>query len=260
MRTANQRQLVLFLVAAVVLGGSALGLNSAKDLLKLQLIKKPIPIRKSLDDFDRPALLPYKVVRAQKLPTEIVGELGTEEYINWGLRDETAGKKLGSVVSLSVTYYTGVQDQLPHVPEECLHQANYQEAGNEPSAVSVSIKDRVVPIRRLLFKPPPSELARGSTTELVIYYTIAVNGSFSSNRTAVRTRMQDWRDSHLYYSKVELTFRRKRGSKLAAIDEAAGRLMQNVLTELVESHWPVPGSERTGISDQGIGQVKGRDA
>ncbi|MCZ6698696.1 MAG: hypothetical protein O7D94_07185, partial [Planctomycetota bacterium] len=99
-------------------------MNSAKDLLKLQLIKKPIPIRKSLDDFDRPALLPYKVVRAQKLPTEIVGELGTEEYINWGLRDETAGKKLGSVVSLSVTYYTGVQDQLPHVPEECLHQAN----------------------------------------------------------------------------------------------------------------------------------------
>lgn len=231
-----------------------------KEALELQLIKKPIPIRKPLDDFDRSALLPYKLVRAQKLPAEVVGELGTEEYINWTLREEAADKGSGSVVSLSVTYYTGVQDQVPHVPEECLHQADYQAAGDESNAVSVSVHGGVVPIRRLLFRPPPAELARGSSTELAIYYTIAVNGSFVVNRTAVRNRMLDWHDSHLYYSKVELTFRRSLALELVELDDEAGRLMQKVLTELVESHWPVPGSERTGIPDQGIGQVEGRDA
>lgn len=251
MSAAGPRQMVLFFLAVILLGGSALGLQAAKEVLQLQLIKKPIPLRKPLDDFDRSYLSPYKLVRVQKLSPEVVVELGTEEYLNWVLHDESSDGKPGSVASLSVTYYTGVQDQVPHVPEECMYQANYIPTGDFSFEITVPWQEQNVPLRRLLFKPPPSAMVRGTTNDLAIYYTIAVNGAFETSRNMVRTHMLDWRDSHLYYSKVELTFQCVPGSANGALDDEAGRLMGMVLTELVKSHWPVPGSERTEIPDRG---------
>lgn len=244
MNSGNVRQNVHFLIAVGVLAGSAIAIHAGKRAGWLQLIKGRAPIRRPLDDFVRSRLRPYKVVAAQKLRPEIVEELGTHEYINWTLRNDQAPLPAARLLSLSVTYYTGVQDQVPHVPEECLNVATYSLTQDDTVTIAAPALHEAASVRRLQFTPPPSEMVRGASGMTVVYYTFSVNGQFKSSRLGVRNKMLDWRDKRLYYSKVELTYYGVKESDLPALDAAVEPLMGSVLGELVESHWPIRGSER----------------
>jgi hypothetical protein len=45
------------------------------------------------------------------------------------INDPLAGGLRSKLVNLTVTYYTGVQDQVPHVPEECVFQGGMTQNG-----------------------------------------------------------------------------------------------------------------------------------
>src|SRR5438093_356670 len=64
---------------------------------------------------------------------------------------------------------------------------------------------RALSVRRQAYSPPPSIMLRDST-KTYVYYTILVNGDSYASRNRVRLRMIDDRETHLYYSKVQVSF------------------------------------------------------
>jgi hypothetical protein len=234
------RSRVHFALAALLLGGAAAGLESAKERGLLRLIKQPLPIRKPLGDLDRRCLAPLELVSAQKLSPDILQELGTDEYINWNLRAPRSEDRRRAAY-LSITYYTGVVDQVPHVPEECMAQGAFTQASDETLEMALPRLGQTIEIRRLTFYPP-----REIALQTYVYYTICVNGDYYVSRNRVRARMGDLRDTHLYYSKIEIAFKGPAGINLAVLDRQARELFDGALSELVQSHFPLAGWERGG--------------
>lgn len=231
---------VRFILAMIVLAGGAARLQYAKARGELQLIKKALPIRKPLPDFDLKVLAPWEGTGIRMQP-DIEQELGTSEYGQWTL--QKPGTKGEAATSLFLTYYTGVQDQVPHVPEEC-----YRVGGSPLDAdvelTNVDIGGQKASLRKLTFLPTPKEMQDGDVGRKYVYYLIAVNGELLASRNAVRFRMADPRDSHLYYSKVELTFHSREVLEGSGLDGVAVDLLDRTVTELFKSHWPPKGAER----------------
>jgi hypothetical protein len=246
--TAEARSRFHYVLAVAILAASGVLLQTAKGRGVLQLIKKPLPIRKALEDMDRGCLEPFSVLVSQRLPAEMVEELGTTEYIDWLLQAPRGGLGLRAA-HLSVTYYTEVQDQVPHVPEECLYQAAFTPDGDDTLQADMRRLGRKISIRRLAFDPP-----HPTGEKTYVYYTICVNGDFYTDRQRVRVRMADPRESHLYYSKVELTFEALDPRSLVQADQQAFEVLDKVLAELAKSHWPQAGAGR-GESAYGTGGV-----
>ena len=103
----------------------------------------------------------------------------------------------------------------------------------------------IVSVRRLSFFRP-----REVGNKSYVYYIICVNNDFFTERNRARFRMSNRRDTHLFYSKVELSFENVTQTMLTEVDECARKLLDTVLTELVKSHWPPKGSERGLASDR----------
>jgi hypothetical protein len=234
------RSRVYFMLAAIILGGAAFGMQRASSNGSLKIIKKALPIRKPLPDLDRAVLSPVEIVGASRLKPELEEELGTKEYIDWSMAwPGRRGERMR--LALSVTYYTGLLDQVPHVPEECMHQAGLQQAEDATLDVDMPGLGGLQKLRRLIFFPR-EEI--GDMT--YIYYTIRVNDEFYSDRNRVRLRMADFRDTHLYYSKVELAIQAPADADRKQLDSRATFVMDKLLTELVRNHWPLKGWERGG--------------
>ena len=238
--TRVTRSRVHFFLAAIVLCGAAAGMQRASNSGSLKIIKKALPIRKPLTDFDRSVLSPVDVMGAQRLKPELEEELGTKEYVDWSMAwPGSRGDRMR--MGLSLTFYTGLQDQVPHVPEECMYQGGMQQA--EDTTLTLPMPGLGAPhnLRRLIFYPRD-----GIGDMTYIYYTIRVNDEFYTDRNRVRVRMADFRDTHLYYSKVELAIPAPSDADRTELDTRAAYVMDKLLTELVRSHWPLKGWERGG--------------
>ncbi|OQA03948.1 MAG: hypothetical protein BWY69_00166 [Planctomycetes bacterium ADurb.Bin401] len=210
------------------------------------LIKKPLPLKLSFDEFDEKLIAPYKVLNKSKIDNQDVLEsLGTEDYLQWMLED-TSADEMSPVkhCSFFVTYYTGNPDQVPHVPEAC-----YTGGGNQvqsSSTVSIDIGDFNVPeipkeisATALPFTRKSSEIWE-SSSEFVVMYFFKVNGVYKGNRTGVRVALGDLTSEYSYFSKVEIKFFNARGinpDKKQSV-EAASRLLKVVLPVLEKNHWP----------------------
>ncbi|MEE8374185.1 MAG: hypothetical protein V3R87_10735 [Dehalococcoidia bacterium] len=252
MMDAMLRQNLLYVVSVVVLGGSAAGMQVAKTYGWLRVIKKPLPIRKPLGDMDRAILSPLRFVVSHRLSPEVELELDTTEYINWVLDSPDTERSWRGPAALSVTYYTGKQDQVPHVPEECFQQGNFSPVDDDHLDFRLPHADITIPVRRLSFQPP----GEVGLQTYYIYYTICVNNRFFSERNAARVRMADPRDTHLFYSKIELLFEDVIESRLGDLDEQARELFGRTLRELARSHWPLEGWERGGPRKMNMDRVK----
>lgn len=228
-----------FVICVVLLGSCAAFMQVAQSRGSLKIIKGALPIRKPLKDFDRTKLEPLELVNVIKLPQETVEELGTKEYLNWALGSSGGGTPRSC--SLSVTYYTGVVDQVPHVPEECFFQGAFTQAGDDILDMKLPTVGETIQVRRLSFYPP-----RDFSTRTFVYYTICVNGGFYGKREVVRMQMSLPFDSHLYYSKVEVAIKEPVDSRVEDLDDAARGVLDQAIAELKRSHWPVRGSERGG--------------
>jgi len=231
-----------FALAVIVLGGSAMALDQAKRRGWLVIIKKPLPIRKPLRDLDKSALSPWQLASAQKLSAENEEELHTQEYIDWVLADPSSPRARIKVVHLGVTYYTGVQDQVPHVPEECAYQGGMTQNGNKQILKwEMPHLRETVETAKVVFDDPQHLGQR-----LIVYYTIAVNGEFLGDRDPVRLRMINPRDTHLYYSKIEVSIFTSMDADQKELDAVGRDLLDRTLAELMRSHLPLRGWERGG--------------
>lgn len=230
----RSRSNLLFALALVVLATSAAGIK----LLDLRILKEPLPIRRPLRDMSKAFLKPWKVVGSGRLPAELVQELGTEEYLNWILKNSRGGKSRADTVSLSITYYTDVQDQVPHVPEECQYQAGRTPAGSEELKLDLPSSGKTISAKRLAF------YAKGeSEKKNFVYYTLRVNDAFFSDRQRARWHMGN-RDTHLYYSKIEMSFDMFTDDAVPDLDAIACDLFDKLVLELEKEHWPPVGAAR----------------
>jgi hypothetical protein len=230
-----------FVVAVVVLAGSAVFMQAAASRGLLQVRKLALPLRLPLEEFNRGSLSPWVVTSAGRLSPETEEELGTKHYLNWTLQGPPVAGSPGGLISLNVSFYTGLQDQVPHVPEECFIQGAFTQASDDTVEMKFSRMGERADIRRLSFVAP-----RRIGTRTFVYYTICVNGEFLSNRQWVRARMADPRDTHLYYSKVEVGIQAGSQADLSQLDRTAEQVLDRVLGELKRSHWPLRGWERGG--------------
>jgi len=221
-----------FLAGLAALIGAGAFLHVARASGKLYLLKKPAPLLRELEKLPTACVSPYLVRDRTVLSDEIVSELGTHQYAQWVLENPESRGSWQRSASMFLTYYTGIQDQVPHVPEECYYQGNSSLSGSRD--IEFKLPDgRTYPVRRLNFVPP-----RGGM-HLFVYYTFIVNGDMYCDRETVRWRMARETERYLYYSKIELCFQSPTDEQPPpAMDDMAARLLGQIIPVLLKDHIP----------------------
>lgn len=218
---------VAFVVAVVVLGLAAVGLNAATSFLELYFKKLPVELTLPLKEIPG-QFGPWKQVFADKpLEGDIEHELGTNEYVFRlyadtrvvrpealeGLEDPDPAKRESAhralmaqqqqrpdaFVNMAVTYYTGMVDTVAHIPDRCYVADGFQPS--EYEIVTWQAGGKPVGARFINFE---DQTARGTVNRNVAYF-FHVNGVYETDPiTGVRLRLQDLRERRGYYAKVEL--------------------------------------------------------
>lgn len=218
---------LILLAAAILVGPVAWSMN-------FQQGKEAIPLRKPLSAMDVDRLRPYRVVERITLDAPILDALGTDQYINWRLQDTSLppGDPLYEVL-LFVTYETGGQNLVPHVPDECRLGAGYQAAQlheNRQIRIDGELK-REVPLRVCTFV----KTAVFHKDEVSVVYLFHANGEFAGTRDQVRIAFNDPRDRFAYFSKIEVSF--PRASREQNV-EGGAKLLGRLLPVLISDHLP----------------------
>ena len=241
-----------FLVCALLLGLGAVSLQATARWAEMYFRKEAVPLLKPLKYLDQDALAPYTVLQKRLLQPEEEESLGTTEYVNWILEDTSAEPDDPvRLVHLFITYYTGLPDQVPHVPDVCYLGAGYSPAGSGSGSFDMPELaqcgyDTRVPYRALTFIKP------GDVQDIrpVVVYTFGVNNVLVADRNRVRKEMASIRQRYAYFSKVEMSFGfgPENPSRDAAV-QAAEKVLRKVLPLLIEQHWPDLDNVRNGEKD-----------
>jgi hypothetical protein len=233
-----------FVICATLLLLACVSKKAVLEFTGTFLTKIPIDLRKSFDDIDESKLTPYKVTNKRKIENkEILGSLGTEDYIEWTLVDPDAPN--GSPVKfcdLMITYY-GKPDRVPHVPEEC-----YLAAGKKQEVrkiVSLNIGGQADPLeaRLLVFSSKNAEFGTGSDFSLMYFFN--ANESYACSRGAVRKTLgSNFRGKYSFFSKVEWKFYGMGfGGRTCPGEEqniaASEKMISKLLPVLKNEHWPI---------------------
>lgn len=199
--------------------------------------KEPAPLRKPLKHMDTTQLVPYELLHASDLKAEIMEGLGTDQYIQWTLQDTSVTNRSApeGLVNLFITYYTGTPSQVVHVPEECYLGSGYSTVSDEIIQVPIPELQQTIAVKILTFERS-AFLSRDSR---VVMYVFHVNGRFAPDGKVVTTIMNDPRDRHGYFSKVEVSFGNAQTTpSLDKSIEAGKRVFQKIIPILVKEHWP----------------------
>ncbi len=212
----------------------------------ITLIKKALPLKQSLDDFDEKLLEHYKVLKKSKIDNrDVLESLGTEDYLQWFIEDTTADVMSPTRnCSLFITYYTGNPDQVPHVPEACYIGGGSKLVRSSSVAldlgnVKLAEQETTIPATMVAFTQEAAEIWQ-TAAEVPVIYFFKVNGMYKGHRTAVRIALGDLINEYSYFSKVELKFfnaRRIYPDQQQAI-EAAQKLLKVLLPVLEKDYWP----------------------
>jgi len=227
-----------FVICALVLLIAGISIDTLAKKLQLTFIRKPVPLKKSLQKFDAKKLYPpYKLIKSIKLESDIVEALGTKEYLQMIFEDtDMEGNNVpGKYISFFVTYYTGGVDQVPHVPDVCYQGGGYDPIDSDNTYIElhgIGLKGDKLPVRILLFRDTKSEITQ---IKPVIYF-FSVNGKFKATRREVRLALADIRERYAYFSKVEIAFAGIQPSKEKAIRLTA-KFLKKALPVLIEDHW-----------------------
>ncbi len=107
------------LIATATLTVSAISFHFAVAAANYYLQKHPVPLREPLTDISRRLGLWEAEGVDGRLTAEMEEDLGTKHYIDrWYARqgpDVVAGR-----IHVHLTYYTGLIDTVPHIPDRCL--------------------------------------------------------------------------------------------------------------------------------------------
>lgn len=238
-----------YLACVIVLVIAAAGMQYTINSLNLILVKEPIHLTAPFDEMDENAIYPYTVARKSTIKNnDILESLGTNDYLQWVLEDTTVAEQSPvRYCSLFLTYYTGINDRIPHVPEECYFGAGSVRNNLQDLTLTVNCsnyydsKDGVakIPVRRLVFTRKSNDLFSTSNTFTVTYF-LNVNGEFAGNRTQARATMgKNVLGNYSFFSKVEWRFYGNSGSPTPEESTQAGiKMLETVLPVLIRDHWP----------------------
>ncbi len=226
-----------FLVAAAVLLVAAVGWNAAMQWMGWALAKEPVPWPAGVSASEHrlttfPLKLPvtgkprYEMLLVRgpipkeaqknvapdgqlKFPDETVMELGVKAHpLNWYFRgifrplDATPANDRVRI-QVTITYYTGLLDAVPHVPDICILAAGGQIVGRETRQLNLTAappgwdRDWVnLKAQRTVY-----ELKDGKGCE---YHFFSMNGQATDSREAVRWKMALPWLKYCYFAKVQL--------------------------------------------------------
>lgn len=220
-----------FVLAVAMLGVAAFLTGPVADLLGFIPFKSELPIRKPLNKLSEASLGGYEIKKRITLTDVVIEALGTEEYISWVLEDPArASDDPLKTARLDVTYYTGGQNLVPHTPDVCMVGGGY--AGTcEPETIGIKSFDLELPIRVCTFR----KLELGSPGDINVVYTFYCNGRFQVSSRFVRARLNEPRNQYAYFSKVEISLGSATREQTV---EGARILMEGLLPELIDAHWP----------------------
>lgn len=228
-----------FVACIIILMSFTLGFKLLASYKKIQFRKLPVELRKALNQLDKQKLAPYEFIQHIEIPPEVLDELGTDEYIQWGFRDASSKipNRPEDTIHLFITYYTGKPDQVPHVPEACYLGSGYRVEGDSDIMVSIpALGDNFkIPVKLVEFK----KTGLLGQSNQVVMYTFNTNGQFCAGRRGVQMVVGDPRVKYAYFSKLELSFGNRdiAPTKEQAI-EAGKRFLQILVPVLVQEHWP----------------------
>lgn len=244
---------VHFGIAAGLLLVAGVGLGAAVKLLGLHPVKAPVPPPAflviddgQLQNFPR-KLGPYELAvgLSPSIPEGIVkpekdelATLGMNDYKdNWYYfafyRDTRPGRQ-GRVVRLNITYYTGLLDMVPHIPDICLVAGGNEILEAESGPVDVTVRGASPPwnaftvYRTVYATPGDNGRPAGKGAQ---YYFFSVNGQLVSSRADVRLILSDLWLSHAYYAKIQLAGDSE--DNLQASDELCRDFLTHAMPEIL---------------------------
>jgi len=279
-RAMGQRS---FLIVTLELLTAALGLNVAVSAMKLHFKKEPVPLARALGAIPEKLGTWVQVSQDQPLDKEMQDVLGTKEYIFRdyvnerdvpGVGDRFRGKTQkerqdilnniraqfpNAVISLSVTYYTGMVDTVAHVPDRCVTADGYEPktyetvnwpiaqqlaAGAKPQAKDGTPLDDVE-VRYINFEDQTgtSKLPRS------VSYFFHTNGKFVSSPLEVRNQLANLFVKKGYYAKIE-TMTTIADTKISAAKTAD--FLSNALPEVTKC---MPDWNKVVAGEKPIAQV-----
>jgi len=252
-----------FGVAAGLLLAAAVGFGAAVRVLKVYLVKVPVPWPAGTEVVDhRLANFPTRfgdyVLAGDgelsprrdgepdglvRLREEQLEELGTTKHrLNWyyqGIfaevpRGQAAGRPR-RYFTLHVTYYTGLVDPAPHVPEVCLFVGGYYPLPEESGALELGTSaappwDRFS-VWRTAFAG--TDRRRGVHFKSAEYYVFSVNGQPTTSRLTVRSKLANPLVRYAYFAKIQVAPLRP-GNNLAACDRACLRFLRQAVPEVLK--------------------------
>jgi len=148
------------------------------------------------------------------------------------------------VVRLAVTYYTGMVDTVPHVPEKCYVADGFEPAGDIPTIAQTlgtypDGRPRDVKYRYIHFQ----DTTGNGRVDRSVAYLFHVNGRYESSNIAVRTELANLLQRYGYFAKVELmTQARSRADSTSAEKAAAQEKSMAAFNDLLT--WALPELER----------------
>jgi hypothetical protein len=217
-----------FIIVVAVLLLAAVGLNATVQSMQLSFRKERVELQKSLKEIV-PQFGPWlQVTVDERLPYEMEDALGTLEYVFRDYIDtrkvppqvveQFKGKRLleqrqlldrvrvaqpDAVMSMAVTYYTGMVDTVAHIPDRC-----YIADGFEPSEHDLKRwgcfdgrGDERAAARFIFFE---DQVKGRSALPRNVAYFFHVNGRYANDPLDVRATLQNLFENHGYYAKIEL--------------------------------------------------------
>ncbi len=120
------------IVGAVLLGGAGIALSAVIQTRGLHLKKLEINAPEGRKLHTLPDVFPtwQKIGQNHEMSAEAIAELGTENFLTaaYECTDVPEGQPRPRL-EVHLTYYTGMIDTVPHVPERCLVAAGIQQTG-----------------------------------------------------------------------------------------------------------------------------------
>lgn len=238
------------LSAAVILGVFAIGWAPTLKMLEMYLTKEPIPLVRPLDTFPTDArMAPFTILEKIKLPEQMVETLGTKDYICWQWADNRPnrpGTMLQSSLSFFVSYDTGKQDSVPHVPDECYLGGGYLPVLSGTETLHLTglglPEDKLdVQLRGFHSDKMPARQVR------YVMYVFNINNRWISSRTDARLTL-NWADKYFFRSKVELSVMGMENAEKEAL-QLFQNFLQKSLPILVADYWP---NVKTGPATQPV--------
>jgi hypothetical protein len=232
-----------FIICVIILAASAAGKKALINRLQIYLNKESIDLTIPFDDLDENKLGRYKVIRKSKIENQdIVDELGTTDYLIWELEDTAVDEDDDArYCSLFITYYTGINDRIPHVPEECYFGSGNRVKEIIDNNLEITFDDQnsKLDYRQLIFASKAKDVW-GSGVEFSVCYILKVNGKYAGNRTAARNIMaSNLFGKYSYFSKVEWRFHGKFNiPDEQKVSQASKHLLEAILPVLEDDHWP----------------------